>query len=229
MAVTLFFQEAKSATGANVYADALVGGGTGVDFGQVQNGSYAPIIDGPSNTGAQIAYLNHDAVESPITEVKMYLANYTTTGFSYGGSNTAAADLTSILAQGQASDESAGAKNNSNGLAGGIWMDMEWDVSTANQFDISTRSANVKIFGNGGTEGIDLASAFDLSADAMLYSADDSAEVDATTPVLGSIGINNDTVLGDYAKIRMRTYLRSDFADGGYFQVALQISYAHLA
>lgn len=229
MAVTLFFQDAKSAIGDNVFDDGLVGGGQGVDFGQVQNGSYAPIIDGPSNTGAIVAYLNHDAIESPITEVKFFLDNYTTTGFTYGGSATAGSDLSNILAQGAASDESAGAKNNSNGLAGGIWMDMQWDVSTANQFDISTRASNVKIFGNGGTQGIDLASAFDLSADAMLYSADDSAEVDATTPVLGSIGINNDSVLGDYGKIRMRTYLRSDFADGGYFQVALQISYAHLA
>ena len=229
MAVTLFFQDAKSAAGDNIFAEPLVGSGTGVDFGQVQNGSYAPIIDGPSNTGAIVAYLNHDAVESPITEVKFYLDNYTTTGFTYGGSATSASDLTNILAQGQTSDESAGAKNNSNGLAGGIWVDMQWDVSTANQFDISTRSSNVKIFGNGGTQGIDLASAFDLSADALLYSADDSAEVDATTPVLGSIGINNDAVLGDYAKIRMRTYLTSGFGDGGYFQVALQVSYAHLA
>lgn len=229
MAVTLFFRPIKSQNALDVYDDPLVGGGTGVDFGQVQNGSYAPIIDKSANTGAIVAYMNHDAVESPITEVKFYLDNYTATGFTYGGSATSASDLSNILAQGQASDESASAKNNDNGLAGGIWMDMEWDVSTANQFDISTRSSNVKIFGNGGTQGIDLASAFDLSADAMLYSADDSAEVDATTPVLGSIGINNDTVLGDYAKIRMRTYLRSDFADGGYFQVALQISYAHLA
>jgi len=229
MAVTLFFQDAKSAAGANVYADALIGGGTGVDFGQVVNGQYAPIIDQSLNTGAQIAYLNHDAVESPITEVKFFLSNYTATGFTYGGSNTAAADYSSILAEGQASDESASAKNNGNGLAGGVWMDMQWDVSTTNQFDISTRSTNVKIFGNGGTDGIDLASAFTLGADAMLYSADDTLEVDATTPVAGSIGKNNDTVLGDYAKIRMRVYLRTAFPDGGYFQVALQVSYAHLA
>lgn len=229
MAVTLFFQDAKSAAGANVYADSLVGGGSGVDFGQVVNGQYAPIIDQSLNTGAQIAYLNHDAVESPITEVKFYLGNYTTTGFTYGGSNTAAADLTSILAQGQTSDESASAKNNINGLAGGLWMDMEWNVSTTNQFDISTRNTNVKIFGNAGTDGIDLASAFTLSADALLYSSDDTAEVDATTPVAGSIGINDDAVLGDYAKVRYRVYLRTDFPDGGYFQVALQVSYAHLA
>jgi hypothetical protein len=229
MAVTLFFQDAKSAAGANVYADALVGGGSGVDFGQVTNGSYAPIIDKSANTGAQIAYINHDAVESPITEVKFYLANYTATGFTYGGSNTSSADLASVLAQGQASDESASAKNNNNGLAGGLWMDMQWDVSTTNQFDISTRSSNVKIFGNNGTDGIDGASAFDLSADAMLYSSDDTAEVAATTPVLGSIGKDNDTVLGDYAKLRFRVYLTSAFPDGGYFQIALQISYAHLA
>ncbi len=229
MAVTLFFQDAKSATGANVFADALVGGGTGVDFGQVSNGQYAPIISQAGNTGAIVAYINHDAVESPVTELKFYLDNYTTTGFTYGGANSAASDLTNVLAQGQASDESAAAKNNSNGLAGGLWMDMEWDVSTTNQFDISTRSANVKIFGNNGTDGIDMASAFTLSADALLYSADDSAEVDATTPVAGSIGKNNDTVLGDYAKVRFRVYLQNTFPDGGYFQTALQISYAHLA
>lgn len=229
MAVTLFFQDAKSAAGANVFADALVGGGSGVDFGQVVNSQYAPIISQAANTGAITAFINHDAVESPITELKMFLDNYTTTGFTYGGAATAASDLTNVLAQGQASDESAAAKNNSNGLAGGLWTDMQWDVSTTNQFDVSTRSANVKIFGNNGTDGIDAASAFTISEDAMLYSADDSAEVDATTPVAGSIGINNDTVLGDYAKLRFRIYLTSTFPDGGYFQVALQLSYAHLA
>lgn len=226
MAVTLYVQRAKSAAGAQVYNDALAGGGTGIDFGQVVNGQYAPIIDAPTNTGAQVVFLSHDAVDNPITNVKLYVGSYALTGFSYGGAVSSANDLSKILAQGQASSESAAAKNNSDGTAGGLWMDMQHDVSTTNQFDISTRSSNVKIFGNGGTDGIDAASAFTLSADAMLYSADDTAEVDATTPVAGSIGKNNDTVLGDYAKLRFRIYLTTGFPDGGRFQASLIVRYS---
>lgn len=229
MAVTLFVQSAKSAAGANVFADSLAGGGTGIDFGQVVNGQYAPIIDQPTNDGALAVYFNHDAVVDPITNLKLYLGSYTLTGFTYGGAASAASNLSDILAEGQASDESAGAKNNSNGLAGGLWFDQEWNVSQANQFDIATRSANVKIFGNGGTQGIDAASAFLIGADAMLYSADDAAEVDATTPVAGSIGKNNDTVLGDYAKLRFRVYLRTAFPDGGIFQAALVARFSFTA
>jgi head-tail adaptor len=229
VAVTLYVQSAKSATGANVFADSLAGGGAGIDFGQVVNGQYAPIIDQPTNDGALVVFLNHDATIDPITNLKLYLGSYALTGAAYGGAASAAGDLADVFAEGQASDESAAAKNNSNGLAGGLWVDMQWDVSTTSQFDVSTRSANVKIFGNGGTQGIDAASAFTVSADAMLYSANDISEVDATTPVAGSIGKNNDTVLGDYAKLRFRIYLRTAFPDGGIFQAALVARYSFTA
>jgi hypothetical protein len=229
MAVTLYVQSAKSAAGANVFADSLAGGGNGIDFGQVVNGQFAPIVDQPTNDGALVVYINHDATVDPITNLKLYLGSYTLTGFTYGGADTASGDLSSVLSEGQTSDESASAKNNANGLASGLWVDMQWDVSTTNQFDVSSRSSNVKIFGNGGTQGIDAASAFVVSADAMLYSSNDIAEVDATTPVAGSVGKNNDTVLGDYAKLRFRIYLRTAFPDGGIFQCSLVCRYAFSA
>lgn len=229
MAVTLYVQSSKSATGASQFADSLAGGGTGIDFGQVVNGQFAPIIDQSTNDGALAVYINHNATIDPVTNVKLYLGSYALTGATYGGAASAASNISSIYAEGQASDESSGAKNNSNGLAGGVWVDFQWDVSTANQFDISTRSSNVKIFGNNGTDGISAASAFTVGADAMLYSSNDVAEVDATTPVAGTIGKNNDTVLGDYAKMKLRVYLRTAFPDGGIFQAALVVRFSFTA
>ena len=228
MAVTLYVQSAKSAAGASVFADALAGGGTGIDYGQVTNGTYAPIIDQPTNDGALVMFINHNATIDPITNVKMYVGSYTLTGNSYGGAVSAANDITKLTTAGSTSDVSSGAKNNSNGLAGGLWVDFQWDVSTANQFDIATRSANVKIFGRGGL-GIDAATAYTIGADAMLYSSNDVLEVDATTPVAGSIGKNNDPVLGDYAKIRSRIYLAAAFPDGGIFQASLVFRFSFTA
>lgn len=228
MAVTLYVQSSKSATGASPYADSLAGGGTGIDFGQVVNGQFAPIVDQSTNNGALTLFLNHNATIDPITAVKLYIGSYTLTGNTYGGAVSAANDLTKITNAGSGSDVSSGAKNNSNGLAGGLWVDFQWDVSQANQFDISTRATNVKIFGKSSL-GIDAASAYTVGADAMLYSSNDVLEVDATTPVAGSIGKNNDTVLGDYAKMKFRIYLTSAFPDGGIFQASLVVRFSFTA
>ncbi|MGL6123477.1 MAG: hypothetical protein ACRC1W_10755, partial [Shewanella sp.] len=158
MAVTLTISE--SIDGAAI-SDSLAGGGTGVDLGSVSNSSYAPVTDRSANTGAQNLYIRHDATIDPITNFKIYLDSYTATGFTYGGAVSAASDYASIKTMGQGSGSS---KNNNDGLSAGIWMDMDADASTANQFDQATFPSLVKIFGDAGTDGIDLASAFTLAA-----------------------------------------------------------------
>lgn len=237
MAVLLTVSETLG--GAEV-SDALAGGGTGIDLGQVTNGSYAPLTDQTLNQGAQTLFLRHDAIVDPITEVKMYLVSYAETGFTYGGpSNTdAASNLADILAEGASSDVSAAAKNNSNGLAGGLWMEMQYNVTETNQFDIfNNRTINsisypgskfVKVYGRAG-EGQSPATAFDLIKEACLYTPDNSAENAPTVPVDGKIGKSTDTVLGNRAKIRMRIYLKTAFADGGIFQLAKVFRYSYTA
>jgi hypothetical protein len=226
MAVVLFVSETLAAA-ANA-SDTLQGGGTGVDLGQVQNGLFAPIVDQSTNNGAQILWIRHDSVVDPITNLKVYLSQYTATGFTYGGNKTPATDFSETLAEGAASAVDAAAKNNSSGGAGGLWMDQKWDVTQTNQFDISTRSAEVKIFGRAG-QGQDAATAFTLDAAAMLHTPDNAAENDASAPVAGSIGISTDTVLGNRAKLRFRIYLRSAFPDGGYVQVGKTYRYSFTA
>lgn len=231
MAVLLTVSETLG--GANV-SDALAGGGTGVDLGQVTNGGYAPLIDQNLNQGAQLLYIRHDAVIDPITEVKIYLDSYAETGFTYGGANSAANNLSSILAEGASTDISSGAKNNSNGLAGGLWMDMDYDINDTNQFDIAgTRGGDpgtkyVKVFGRSG-QGQSAATAFDLIKESCLYTPDNVAENAPTLPVDGKIGKSTDTVLGNRAKLRVRIYLKTAFADGGIFQLAKVFRYSYTA
>jgi hypothetical protein len=161
MAVSLTISETF---GGSALSDALAGGGTGLDFGSVVNNSYAPVVDKTANTGAQNIYVSHNAVDDPITSLKIYIGQFgLLTGFTYGGARTAAGDYTKVKALGQASGSS---KNNADGLSGGLWMDMDADVTTANQFDQASRPTLVKIFGDSGTDGIDLASAFTIAADA---------------------------------------------------------------
>lgn len=218
MAVAITLSE--SLDGAAV-ADSLAGGGTGLDLGSVTNGAYAPLISQPSNTGKQDLYVSHDAVVDPITDFKVYIDQFSQ---SYGGANSAANDYTSIKSEGNTSGSS---KNNGDGLSSGLWMEMDADVSTTNQFDIATRSTLVKIFGDGGTDGIDLASAFLVKADAMVYDA--PGETVASAPVDGQIGKAADTVLGDSAHLAFRIYLRSAFPDGGIFQFDTIFSFAFTA
>jgi hypothetical protein len=122
---------------------------------------------------------------------------------------------------------SGSSKNNNDGLSGGVWIDMDWDASTTNQFDQGTFPTLVKIFGDGLTDGISLASAFTLKADALVYAA--PAETAATTPVDGKIGKNNDTVLGDNAHLKLRMYVPNAFASGGILQFEIVIAYSFTA
>lgn len=213
MAVSL--QVSETLDGAAI-SDALAGGGTGLDLGSVVNNSYAPVVSKAGNTGKQDLYISHDATVDQITDVKAHLQQFGVgTGFTYGGADTAANDFTSIKALGQASTEAATDKNNANGTSGGFWMEMDSDVATATQFD-PTRTSLLKIFGNNGTDGIDLASAFVLAAEAMVYAA--AGEQQASAPVAGEIGKAADTVLGDSAHLAFRIYLPSSHTSGGILQ-----------
>ena len=235
MAVSLFICPTladSDTTAANEFSDALAGGGAGMNLGQVANGLYAPIVDQGTNDGAQSIYISHDATIDPITDLKVYLSQF---GQSYGGAVSAASDYASMLAEGNTSTSSAGDKNNGNGTSSGLWMDFKWDVSTTNQFDIATRSAEVKIFGDNTTDGIDAASAFDVQSISMLYAANSSTEAAPNTPETGKIGVSSgsgfsgDFTLGNRAKVRTRIYLRSAFPDGGIFQVDYTFRYSFTA
>ena len=206
-------------------ADALAGGGSGVDLGSVINGSYAPVILKSANTGQQHLYIRHDATIDPITDVKTFIQQYGVgTGFSYGGADTAANDLATIKSLGNGSGNS---KNNNDGLSGGLWIDMDWDASTVNQFDQASFPLLVKIYGDNLTDGTDLTTAFPMSADAMVYDA--PGETAATVPVAGKIGKDNDTVLGDNAHVKLRIYLTQSFSDGGIVQWEWVIAYSFTA
>lgn len=223
MAVSLTISETLSGA---ALSDALAGGGTGLDLGSCANNSYAPVVLKSGNTGRQDLYIRHNATIDPITDVKFYLGVYGgITGYTYGGARTAAGDYTDIKALGNASGSS---KNNGDGLSGGIWIDQRWNVTDANQFDIATYPTKVKIFGDNGTDGIDLASAFGLITDAMVYD-NASVETAATVPVAGKIGKSGDTVLGDQAHVRLRVYLPSAHAEGGIYQVELVTAYSYTA
>ena len=222
MAVLLTISETLD--GAAV-SDALAGGGTGVDFGSVVDNQFAPLIDKTLNTGAKTLYISHDATIDPITDVKTFIQEYGTgTGFTYGGADTAANDNTTLKGLGNSSGSS---KNNADGLSGGLWIDMDADSSTTNQFDQATFPLLVKIYGDGLTDGIDLASAFPLVTDAMVYNA--PGETLASAPVAGQIGLAADTVLGDAAKTKLRIYLPAAFSDGGILQWEWVIAYSFTA
>lgn len=224
MSVSLIVSE--SVTGAEV-SDSLAGGSTGLDLGQVTNGAYTPITLQSANTGAQDIFIRHDAVTDPITNVKFYVAQYTGT---YGGANTAAADITTLLGLGLAN--TGADKNNADGLSRGLHIDMDWQVSTANQFDPTRETSGQKrIFGKdagGGINGSSLALGFTMHADAASY-WNGSSEVDAVTPVTGKIGKAADTVLGNRGHFKSRFYLHSGAVDGGLLQFSTVISYSYTA
>jgi hypothetical protein len=231
MAVLLTVSE--SLGGAEV-SDSLAGGGTGIDLGQVVNSQFAPIIDQVTNNGAQVLFLRHNAVVDPITNLKVYMDSYSRTGFTYGGAGTANSDYTVLKAEGSASDVSAAAKNNSNGLASGVWMEQQYNVATSNQFDIATARGGdagtkyVQIFGKSA-QGIDEATAYGVIKEACLYTPDNLAENAPSAPVNGKIGVSTDNVLGNRAKLRFRIYLRDAFADGGIFQFSLIARFSYTA
>lgn len=205
-------------------SDALAGGGTGVDLGSVVNNQYAPIVDKSANTGKQDLYVYHDATIDPITDVKTFIQEYGTgTGFTYGGARTAADDFTALKNLGNGSGSS---KNNSDGLSGGLWIDMDADASTTNQFDQANYPTVVKIYGDNSTDGIDLASAFGLKSDACVYD-NGGVETNGSAPEDGKIGKSGDTALGDNAHLKLRMYLPNSYSDGGIVQFEFVIGYSY--
>jgi hypothetical protein len=88
--------------------------------------------------------------------------------------------------------------------------------------------AQVKIYGNNSTDGISLASAFDLHVDALVYD-NSGTETDASSPQTGKIGKSGDSVLGDRAHIKLRWYLEEDAPDGGILQFDYVVGYAFTA
>jgi hypothetical protein len=222
MAVLLTISETIN---GSAVADSLAGGGTGVDFGSVVNNQYAPLIDKTLNTGAKTLYIRHDATIDPITDVKTFIQEYGVgTGFTYGGADSAAGDYTTLVNLGNASGSS---KNNADGNSGGLWIDMDADASTTNQFDQANFPALVKIYGDNNTDGINLGSAYQLVGDAMVYDA--PGETLASAPVAGQIGKANDTVLGDNAKCKFRIYLPDTYSDGGIVQWEAVVAYSFTA
>lgn len=221
MAVTLIISETIA---GSAVSDALAGGSTGLDLGQVTNGQYAPLTLQSANTGHQDIFLRHDAVTDPITDVKLYLAQYTGV---YGGANTAAADFTTVGAYGAA--DAGATANNGDGLSRGCHIDMDWQVATASQFGYSREATGQKrIFGKSytGNTGLSLALAFDMHVDAASY-WNGSVESDASAPVTGKVGKSTDTVLGNRGHIRNRFYLHTGEINGGVIQYDTVVSFAY--
>jgi len=225
MAVTLTVSKTLSGTAV---ADSLAGSGSGVDLGSVVNGEYAPIISKAANTGWQSLYIRHNATVDPITSFGSFAAVYSQT---YGGAASAAADYATLKSKGNASGTSA---NNNDGLSSGLRIEHDADLGAtlgASAFD-ATR-AQVKIYGDNTTDGIDLASAFPLHVDALIYDAaahgTPGTAVDATTPVTGKIGKDGDSVLGDHALVKLRFYLEEAAPDGGILQWDWVLKYSFTA
>ena len=213
------------------FSDPLDGGGTGLDLGSVVNGSYAPVILQSANTGAQNVYIEHDAADFPITDVKTFIQQYgTSTGFTYGGAATAAGDYATMKTLGNASDGNPNNLDTPTKLGGGLRVDMDWDVATVNQFDWDTNGIaqggndSVAIYGDNNTDGIDLASAFVIATHAMVYES--GGETAASSPVAGQIGKAADTVLGDNAHVKLRMYLPETHSQGGIIQFEWVIAYS---
>ena len=210
-------------TPATPYADALLGGGTGIEFGVCTNGSYTPLTNKTSNLGHLNAYISHDGT-AKITEAKTFIQTFgTNTGFTYGGGDTAANDFVTMRNLGNASGSS---KNNADGASGGLWREMDFDVSDTNRFDHASRPTLVYIHGDNNTDGIDAASAFDLKADGMVYDSGGGTETAASSPVDGEVGASGDTVLGDRFHDQMRIYLPTSFSVGGTIQFEIAFLYA---
>ena len=209
MAVSLTIS--KTLGGAGV-SDSLAGGGSGVDLGSVTNGQYVPIINQSANTGWQSLYISHDATVDPITDTGTYIATFSQT---YGGADSAANDYSTLISKGNASDNSA---NNTTGLSAGLRIEHDADLGGtlgASAFD-GTR-AQVDIYGDNNTDGIDLASAFDLHVDALIQ-YNGGSPIDATSPETGKIGKSGDATLGDVALVKLRYYLEDAAPDGGIIQ-----------
>jgi hypothetical protein len=224
MAVSLTISETLD--GAQV-SDSLAGGGTGVDLGSCSNNSFAPLVNKTLNQGRQNLYIRHDAVVDPITDVKTFIQQYGVgTGFTYGGADSAANDYSLLVSLGQASGSS---KNNNDGLSGGLWIDMDWDSNDTTRFDHANFPTLVKIYGDSGTDGISLASAFQIRNEAMVYD-NGGGEAAPSAPVNGTIGRQGaPTVLGDNAHINLRFYLPNAHTQGGIAQWEVVSAFSYTA
>jgi hypothetical protein len=226
--MTVLLTVSETWNGSN-FADALEGGGTGIDMGACINAQYAPIISQPANTGHKDVFIRHDATIDPITDVKTYVQQFGVgTGFTYGGANSAAADITKLLNMGNTDNMGAAVGNNSDGLGNGLHIDMDWDVTTANQF-LGSRTGTLKrIYGdNGGAatgEGRNLATAIPMKADAMSNAQNTGVETAPSGAVDGKIGRDytvdstEAALYGDRAHPRLRFFLRQDEIEGGIIQ-----------
>lgn len=212
----------KTLGGAAV-ADTLNGGGTGLDLGSVVNGEYTPIINKAANTGWQSLYIRHDATIDPITNVGTFIAEYSQ---AYGGADTSANDYTTMITKGTASGNSA---NNADGLSSGLRVEMDADLGlTLGASAFLGSRAQVKIYGDNGTDGISLATAFIIHQDAMIRN-NAGTPVDATTPIAGVIGKAADAVRGDTAFLKLRGYLETGAPNGGFVQFDYVVKYSFTA
>jgi hypothetical protein len=229
--------------GAQV-SDGLAGAGSdGVDLGSVVNNNFAPIVDKGTNDGKRSLFTRHDATIDPVTDFKQYFQEYGTgTGNTYGGASTAALDIASLISLANASGDS---KNNGDGNSGGFWCDQNHKVTTTNQFDFGTNGIHsggsnggddtVRKFGDNNTDMIDLASAENVVAAAAVIDSDQALGGDATNgytptaPVLGQLGKDADTALGDNYHIRYRIYLPNSYTDGGIVQWEIVYAYSFTA
>lgn len=212
-------------------SDALTGGvNPGIDLGSVINGSWTPVTNKATNDGVRDVYIAHNGVNE-ITDVGTFVQQYGTgSGNTYGGAKTASDDFnaatTGLKALGQNSGSS---KNNGDGLSGGLWVDHDWDSSLANQFDFATNGGGsgndtVIIYGDNGTEGVDLASAEPLRSESCVYNA--PGETNGSAPVDQKIGPAGNTTQGDAAHVKMRFYLPLSHPDGGVIQFEWVIKYS---
>ena len=241
MAVVLTVSETLDGAGVS---DALAGGGTnGVDLGSCVNNSFAPLVDKPTNDGKQSLFVRHDATIDPVTSFKQFFQEYGVgTGFGYGGADTAANDIATLISLGNTSGNS---KNNGDGLSGGFWVDQNHKVSVTNQFDYAVNGVSsggseggddtVRKFGDNTTDMIDLASSVNAAAAAAVIDSDQGGGGDATNgytptaPVEGELGINNDTAKGDNYHFRYRIFLPNSYTDGGIVQWELVYAYSFTA
>jgi len=231
-------------------SDSLAGGGTGIDLGSVINGSYAPIGGGgpADNSGRQDVWVRHDATIDPITDVKTFLQTFGVgTGFTYGGADTAANDITTMLTT--LGNVSGTSKNNADDLSGGLWIDhksINAEVGNqANQFDFATNGVGeggddtVEIYGRAGGaatgQGSSLANGIITASEAMVIDSDQAQGGDVTNgyiptaPVDGQIGKDGDTALGDNMHIGLRSQLLGSFANGGIVQWEWVIAFSYTA
>jgi hypothetical protein len=214
---------AKTLNGTQI-ADTLAGGSSGLDLGSCVNAEYAPITNKTANTGWQDLFIRHNATIDPITDVKTFISQFTGT---YGGAQSPSIDIATLIAKGAADNEAT--SNNSDGLASGLRIEHDADLADGLGLNAFLPSRpQVSIYGNGSSQGVDLASGFPLHVDALVYD-NGGSQADATSPVTGKIGKSGDTVLGDRAHVKLRYYLEQNAPDGGVLQFDYVVAYSFTA